>query len=110
MMSKSVQINFWMVGSLLLAIFLLVLATAPDQVNAVDYGINMLEAGDARNIALCENAETIVLGREGGLLSLLDENGYAEPVEAIVKGEGYSRQVVDAGQRVPYVAYVRNDC
>jgi len=71
MISKYIQINHWKVVSLLLAIFLLLLATAPILSTAAPNDINVLEAGYTKNFALCESDKGIVLGRESGLLSLL---------------------------------------
>jgi len=110
MMSKYVQINHWKVVSLLLAIFLLLLATAPVLATTAPDEINVLEAGYTKNFAPCENAKGIVLGREGGLLSLLGVDGHSEPVAAIVKGEGYSPQTIQSRQLATHVVYVRTDC
>ncbi|MBE7549955.1 MAG: hypothetical protein HS126_02610 [Anaerolineales bacterium] len=110
MISEYIQINHWKAVSLLLAIFLLLPATSPVLTPAAPNEITGLEAGYTENFAPCESAEGIVLGREGGLLSLLGADGHSEPVAIIVKGESYSPQAIQSEQLATYVGYVRTDC
>lgn len=110
MMNKSVQSNYWKVGSLLLAVFLLLLAAAAVMASDASRGNKVPNVSYNTGVAPCDDAEAIVLGREGGLLSLLDANGYAAPVEAIVKGEGYTRQAVESGHVSNHITYIRTDC
>jgi hypothetical protein len=108
---KSVWFNDWGVLSFLLAIFVLTLAAAPALVNSAADETDSVRASHYRNFATCAGYKTMgVLGREGGLLSLLGVDGHPEPVMAIVKGEGYSLRAVHNGQSAIYVVYVRTDC
>ena len=106
MMSKYVQINHRRVISLLLAVILLSLATGPALANLASD-----ETGQNDNLTFCANYKNFgVLGREGGLLSLLEVGRDRDPFLAtVVTGEAYSLRAVQNGS-ASYVIYVRTDC
>lgn len=106
MMSKYVQINHRKVISLLLAVILLSLATGPALAN-----LTSDETGQNDNLVPCANYKDFgFLGREGGLLSLLEAGRDRDPIlVTIVTGAAYSLRAVQNGS-ASYVIYVRTDC
>ena len=107
---KPVWFNGWGVRSFLVAIFMLTLASVPTMANSAPVDAELFGAGHHQTLAPCTRDTTVVLGREGGLLSLLGVDGHSEPVSAIVLDEAYSSLAVHNGQSVPFVVYVRTDC
>lgn len=109
MMSKQIQINRKAVISLLLTTLLLSLIT-PVLTTAAPNEFNGLETDHAEKLAPCVSTEGIILGREGGLLSLLGIDGHSESVAAIVKGNIYSPQAIYDQPLPNHVVYRRTDC
>jgi hypothetical protein len=107
---KPVRFNGWGVRSFLVAIFVLTLAAIPAMANSAPVDAELFGAGHHQTLAPCTRDMSGVLGREGGLLSLLGVDGHPEPVAAIVLGDAYSPLAVHNGQSVPFVVYVRTDC
>jgi hypothetical protein len=106
MMSKYVQINHRKVISLLLAVILLSLTTGPALANLASD-----KTGQNDNLVPCANYENFgVLGREGGLLGLLEVGRDRDPIlVTIVTGEAYSLRAVQNGS-ASYVIYIRTEC
>jgi hypothetical protein len=106
MISKYVQINRRNVLSLVVAAFILALAAAPALAQSPqDYSLRSLHNGLGTTGVAYEPSG--VLGREGGLLSLLRVDGQANPVAALVKSKAYSLRVVHNGQSGTYVVFTR---
>lgn len=108
---KSVRVNPGGVCLLLAVLFVLSLAAVPPMANAAPVGIDVFGADHHQTIAPCTNYEDMgVLGREGGLLSLLGVGGHRDPmVAAMVTGKTYSIRPVQH-ESASYVIYVRAEC
>lgn len=108
---EQVRFNVWGVYSLLALIFGLSLAAVPAMANAAPAEAELFGAGHHQTMAPCANYEDIgVLGREGGLLSLLGVGGHRDPmVAAMVTGKTYSIRPVQH-ESASYVIYVRTEC
>ena len=109
MIGKYVQFNRRNVLSLLVAIFMLTLTAAPALVQSPqDCSPRSLDN------ELCTSGvayETnVVLGREGGLLSLLRVDGQPNPVAALVMNKAYSLRAIHNRQSATYVVYAQTDC
>ena len=107
---KPVRFDRWGVRSLLVGLIGLSLAAVPALANTAPVETELFGAGFQQTMAPCTRDTTVVLGREGGLLSLLGVDGHSEPVSAIVLDDAYSPLAVHNGQSVPFVVYVRTDC
>lgn len=108
-MSKHIHISRRIVISFLLTILLLSPIT-PMLTTAAPAESDVLKTVHTESFAPCVNAEGIVLGREGGLLSLLNVDGHSKHVAAIVKGNGYSPQGMYGEQLANHIVYLRIDC
>jgi hypothetical protein len=94
-----------------LAIFVLALAAVPTLASPVP-AQTVLPAAEfvQTTLAPCLNeAATGVMGREGGLLSLLGVDGHPEPVSTILNGEAYAPYAVHNGTSATYVVFVKTD-
>ncbi len=108
---RPVRVNPGGVRLLLAAIFLLSLAAVPAMANAASVETALFGAGHHQKMAPCANYEDMgVLGREGGLLSLLGVGGHRDPmVAAMVTGKTHSIRPVQH-ESASYVIYVRAEC
>jgi hypothetical protein len=79
--------------------------------NTAPVETQLFGAGYHQTMAPCANYEDMgVLGREGGLLSLLGVGGYRDPMAAaMVTGKTYSMRPVQH-ESASYVIYVRAEC
>jgi hypothetical protein len=106
MISRYGQINYQKVIWLLLALMLLSLAAGP----ALAY-VTPDETAQAEKLAPCATYEDMgVMGREGGLLSLLGIGGHQDPIPATIGTAGdFSLRAVQS-ESASYVVYARPGC